>query len=353
MKPTRVLFLLKKRGEYYTPDPTPPKHVGWPKTNQTGLSNSVAFVVDMLTTLGIEAAYQRVQDDNAIDAAVTAYRPTHAIVEALWVRPEKLAQLAKLHPAIHWNVRLHSELPFIAQEGIAIQWLFAYARVPHISISANSARAVADFTNILQRPIGYTPNYYPLSPLQSRAGLPADHVLDVGCFGAIRPLKNQFTQAVAAIEFARAIKSKLRFHINADRIEMGGAQVLKNIQALFANSGPNYQLVPHQWMDRADFMALVKLMDIGLQVSFSETFNIVSADMTIANVPLVTSPEVAWVAPVFQADPTSAPAIVQRMQVAYYGQRGDLQRLNYAGLEAYDAASEKAWPTALTKMAGM
>ncbi len=364
MKPTRVLFLLKKRGEYYNPHhpphpPHPPhpnqvmvQHAtqGWPFTNWTGLRNSVAYVVDLLQTLGIEAAFERLDDDNSIDRAVTQFQPTHAIIEALWVRPEKLKLLTRLHPQIRWNVRMHSEVPFLSNEGIAIEWIFAYLQSLHVTISANSLRAEDDFEAIFKQKISYTPNFYPLFPLEPRKGLPSDNVIDIGCFGAIRPMKNQLMQAVAAIDWANGHQRQIRFHINSDRIEMGGAQVLKNIRALFRNVKPSHTLVEHPWMDRADFMKLVRLMDLGMQVSYSETFNIVSADFAVANVPLVVSPEVSWVAKMFQADPNSRIDIVHKLNIAWAGRHEDLQKLNYAGLQAYDAASEVTWPQALMEM---
>ncbi len=354
VKPVRVIFLLKKRGgDYYAPHPEPAftaKPQGWPNSNWTGLRNSVAYVVDLLRELGIHATFERVQDANSIDAAVTKYRPTHAIIEALWVPPPKLAQLTSLHSHIRWNVRMHSELPFMANEGIAMEWLFAYLKLPHVTVSANSLRAQSDLGSIFNVPIPYTPNYYPLYPLEPIKGLPADNLIDVGCFGAIRPMKNQFAQAVAAIAWANAMGRQIRFHINSDRIEMGGAQVLKNIRALFAGVKPAHLLVQHPWMDRVDFMALVALMDVGMQVSYSETFNIVSADFAVANVPIVVSNEVSWVARIFQADPNSTSDMIAKLNVAWAGRHTDLQKVNYTNLGAYDSASQTAWPRALTAM---
>jgi len=359
LKPVKVLFLLKKRGDYYDPHhhphpphPPHPQPRGWPNTNWTGLRNSVNYVTDMLQSLGIEAAFERIQDDNEIDRAVTASRPTHAILEALWVRPAKLALLTRLHPDIRWNVRMHSELPFLANEGNAMEWLFAYSKLAHVTVSANSLRAQTDFRRIFGVHIPYTPNYYPLAPLEPRKGLPADDVVDIGCFGAIRPMKNQLTQACAAIDWANARGFTIRFHINSDRIEMNGAQVLKNLRALFANVKPPHTLVGHPWLDRSEFMSLVRLMDLGMQVSFSETFNIVSADFVIANVPVVVSPEVSWVARMFQADPTSTVDIISKMNIAWSGRRQEdhLHNHNYHGLQRFDEESKRAWPTALMEM---
>src|SRR5262249_47339800 len=122
-------------------------------------------------------------------------------------------------------------------------------------------------------------------------------------------------------------------------------------QALFANS--KHKLVEHGWMDSAAFHALMRNMDLSLQVSFSETFNIVSADAAISNVPLVVSSEVYWAARIFKADPTDLGDMVAKMHVAWSGRAGDLQKRNYEGLVAYDTASVAAWPVALQQMAGM
>jgi hypothetical protein len=191
------------------------------------------------------------------------------------------------------------------------------------------------------------PNYYPLYPFEPK--LPGHKVINVGCFGAIRPLKNQFAQAVAAVDWANEMKRTIRFHINADRIEMGGAPVLQNLRAFFANIKP-HTLVEHPWLERASFMALVRTMNMGMQVSFSETFNIVAADFAVLNIPMVVSPEIGWAAPSIKADPTSAADMIEKLRVAWAGRNGGLQRASYEGLRAYDQRSTVAWPIALQQM---
>jgi hypothetical protein len=54
-------------------------------------------------------------------------------------------------------------------------------------------------------------------------------------------------------------------------------------------------------------------MDIGLQVSFSETFNIVSADFVSMGVPIVVSGEVPWAPRFIKASPTDSQAIASKM----------------------------------------
>lgn len=346
MRPIRVLFALKERGTPYgNPDP---KASVWNNRGFTGLSNSVRYVVQMLHEQGIDAKAVTLADNNKIDAAVKQYQATHVILEALWVVPSKLPVLIKANPSVKWNLRLHSELPFLAQEGVAISWIYGYLAQANTTVSINSLRAQADLSALLGHDVAYTPNYYPVLPLVPRGGLPADNVLDVGCFGAIRPLKNQLAQAVAAIEFANHLGKAMRFHINADRVEMQGQPILNNIKALFANN-PKHTLVEHPWLNTADFIALCKTMDIAMQVSFSETFNICSADMVAQSVPIVVSKEVPWASPAVMADPSSIPDMVMKLEVAWAAKL-TLVNKNYNGLVAYNKASEIAWPKALASM---
>lgn len=348
MRSARVLFCLRERGNPYHHNPKPDTS-DWANKGFTGLSNSVRYVTDMLNAIGVEASFVVLADNNKIDAAVKAFNATHAIIEALWVVPSKLPVLIKANPTVKWNLRLHSEIPFMSTEGVAIKWIYEYLALANVSVSANSTRLQGDLATMTDRVIPYTPNYYPLVPLVARGGVPADNVIDVGCFGAIRPLKNQLTQALAAIQFANNLDRPMRFHINGDRIEGGALPIYHNLVALFANN-PKHDLVQHGWLDTAAFIALCKTMDIGMQVSFTETFNLVSADLVIANVPIVVSDEVVWAAPAFKADPTSVSDIVAKMEVAWASRSTNLHHKNYNGLVNYDRASEIAWPHALAQM---
>ena len=84
-------------------------------------------------------------------------------------------------------------------------------------------------------------------------------------------------------------------------------------------------------------------MDIGLQVSFTETFNIVSADFVNNNIPVVTSNEVEWVSPIYFANPSKANSIVSRMRRAIITSRFKLNWLNKLSLWNYSLNSEKIW----------
>jgi hypothetical protein len=324
---------------------------GYPWGRNSGLYNSALFVIDMLNASGISASIVEVQDQNAIDAAVAKAKPSDVVIEAIWVQPSKMAQLAKLHPRVRWWVRNHSELPFLAGEGSALATILGYMPLSAVFVASNTPRGVADLrvavaagephwtaADVAARVL-YLPNYYPLPSALERVP-PTHGVLNVGAFGSLRILKNQLLEAIAAIDLARQMGVQLRFHVNAARHEFLGENVLRNLRAVFAAAAPNAVLVEHPWLDRPAFLQLCARMDLGLQVSFSETFNFVAADMVTENTPVVASPEVFWLDRRFWADPNSRADIVAKSILALgYPDK----MLNRSALQRFDAAARAAW----------
>lgn len=298
----------------------------------SGLLNSAIFVVSMLAAEGNRVKLVQAIDGNSIDALVTAERPARVVLEAIWVTPDKLAQLKKLHPSIRWTVRVHSEFPFLANEGMAMEWLDAFTKMG-VEVGFNSHISVDDFSAIGQSV--WLPNYYPLR--KPRSSKPHDSILDVGCFGAIRPLKNQLEQAIAAIRFSQERHRPLRFHINGGRVEQQGANNLKNIRAVMQASGS--ELVLHDWMPHEEFLELIAMMDVCLQVSLSESFCIVASDATSIGVPLVGSEAIRWLPRLSIADPSSSTSILQAMRRA-----GPITvELNQEALRDYLEDAVEAW----------
>jgi hypothetical protein len=305
MKKPTVLFILKRREDF-----DPVKH----NTNglSTGLFNSASFVVNMLNEHGVDAKLEVAIDNNCIDRLVNKHKPTHVIIEALWVVPSKFTILSKLHPTVKWIIRLHSELPFLSGEGIAMNWLGDYADFSNMVIGVNAPRMLNELGTYLRikkqwtheelgKKVIYMPNYYPQTYKTKEYQINKEYI-SIGCFGAVRPLKNHMIQAIAALKFAEHIGKRLHFHINGNRIEMKGEPIVNNLQDLFQQLyDRGHRLISNEWTPRETFLDLCGKMDIGLQVSFSETFNIVGADIISQGVPLVGSLEIPWIDEVYTA----------------------------------------------------
>ena len=344
--PNKVLFILKRREDY---NAVLHSNIGL----STGLYNSASFMNDLLVSQGIDSKLVVVADNNCIDREVSAFQPTHVIIEALWVVPQKFTVLQRLHPNVKWIIRVHSEMPFMAGEGMAMDWLGDYSLFKNIVIAMNAPRMYNEVLMYLKlknnwddktanKHVIYLPNYYPQT-YESKKFNKNKEYIDIGCFGAVRPLKNHLVQAFAAIEFAESIGKKLRFHINAGRIEMQGQPALNNLKGLFEQlADTGHQLINHTWVPRLEFLNVCRQMDIGLQVSFSETFNIVGADLISQGVPIVGSKEIPWAVDSCCADPTSSTAIIKKLTSAYNWPWINV-KTNQISLTHYTNNTDKIW----------
>jgi hypothetical protein len=318
----------------------------------------------MLRHNNIQAKMMQLVDNNCIDKAVTEYQPTLVIIEAFWVVPSKLDILQKLHPRVNWAVRNHSEMAFLANEGMSMDWIYGYLS-RGVEIMNNSPRAVDDVKTIahaygagLEQLVSYAPNFYPIEPSTSKSATPwvANDTVKIGCFGAIRPLKNHLTQAVAAIKFAGKVGRKLEFHVNSSRVEGYGAPIVKNLREMFSHTR-RAVLVEHPWIPRLaswgaedetqfTFLDLMRTMNYSLQCSFSETFNIVSADAIWMRVPVITSAQVPFLSHQFHADPNDSESIVGRLMMANNQRPGDhldwLEKQSHE-LKTYCKITEQHW----------
>jgi hypothetical protein len=311
-----------------------------------GLINSSRFVSRYLTDhTKIRSEVFEAVDANDIDRIVTSYNARHVVLEALWVTPEKLHELATLSRNVvrdrRWVVRVHSKLPFLANEGIALDWILKIRdyNLANVIVAANTAELARDLSDLGVRS-KYLPNIYePKNVVFARK--PLDAYLDIGCFGAIRPLKNHLTQAVAAVRFANHVGRRLRFHVNSSRIEQKGDNNLKNLRALF-DSG-THLLFEHDWTDHQTFVNVVRRMDFGMQVSLSETFNIVAADFVANGVPVVVSPEIAWVPKQLQADPNSTDSIESTLRKVAGYNRSSVATLQLDYLRSWNTGAAREW----------
>jgi hypothetical protein len=344
---SKVLFILKRREDFNSATHSA---LGM----STGLFNSASFMNDMLTSQGVESKMVVVIDNNDIDREVHSYRPTHVIIEALWVVPTKFEILQKLHPTVKWIVRLHSEMPFMAGEGSAMNWLGDYCSYKNVIIGVNAPRMMNEVKFYLQHKYNwadeianerviYMPNFYPQLGYKMKNINKDDEFVNIGCFGAVRPLKNHLVQAFAALKFAKKIGKKLRFHINAGRIEMKGDSVVHNLTGLFMHlADQGHELVNNPWAPRMEFLQLCRTMDIGMQCNFSETFNIVGCDLLTQGVPIVGSKEIPWIDSGACADPTSSDDIAALLFEVYNNPSDNVNK-NQVLLTAYTDESARIW----------
>jgi hypothetical protein len=367
-KKLRVLFILKMR--------TPGQYGTWSYSNgkplPSGLSISAEEVSKALSSVRIENKIVQVVDNNSIDREVSLYKPTHVIIEAFWVVPDKFDVLRKLHPNVIWVIRNHSKLPFLSAEGGMIGWAIDYMNKGLI-VASNSKRAARDLKILAENAYDnpgfseFLPNYYacrdPLIPkwkivlfrlitkfhIPYGKSFPTKADVHIGCFGAIRPLKNTLIQAVAALTFAENYDLNLKFYINATRIEGKAESNLNSIRALFKRF-PYAELIEIEWKEHEDFLQVIRGMDMVVQVSNSETFNIVAADSVNQDVPVIVSNEIPWVNKRYHADPNDVLSIANKMGFVWENSKSHfISQDQLIGLRHYVYNSLKTWVRFLKK----
>lgn len=317
----------------------------------SGLFNSASFVVSFLKKNGMNAKLVSVSDSNSIDKVVTEFNPDIVVVEALWVPPSKFSELLniKRHANRRWIVRIHSRAPFLSMEGLATQWISEYTLIKDgmIEIAPNTEELTSQLSTAF--PFGsfiYLPNVYQFKDINIKKKELSETHIDVGCFGAIRPMKNTYQQALAAIEFSEHIGRKLRFHINSSRLEQSGNNVLKNLISLFEHSP--HELVQHEWYQHKEFLEVLTTMDLCMQVSLSESFNIVTADAVSVGRPVIASHDIDWLPWFSKARPTSNDNIFRRMNLVY-AYPNFAAKIQKCCLQRYNKKAERIWLNEVTE----
>lgn len=328
----KILFVLKKRSNYGP---------------SFGLKNSCLMVSHTLKKYNIDSQVIEVIDGNDIDRYVHRIKPTIVILEAIWCPPYKVKELTNKYKNIKWFLRLHSDIPFLAREGIAIEWIKEYWKIgkhhKNLYISGNSLR----INNELELSLGikslYLPNIYYPERYPGYKEKKCDDYLDIACLGAIRELKAHLSQALAAIIYGNQTNQKIRFHINGNRLEGPKTDsILKNIINLF--KGTEHKLVIHDWMTHHELIELIqKQIDIGMAVSFSETYCIQAYDYVVNNVPIVGSNEIKYILSIFKADPTNYQSIVDCLKRADHSRKNKIHYLNRILLHLGNNKAIKEW----------
>ena len=318
----------------------------------SGLFNSVSMLVKSLSDMGFAASSVDVIDGNCIDREVFNSDPEIVVIEAFWVTPDKLRELVGLthHRGRIWIVRNHSKMPFLASEGIGLPWLLEYVNIPNVYVACNSREPLGSLSVATGKHIEYLPNIYNAEKPHVFDYIKYTndvHRIDVGCFGALRLFKNHVNQFLAAIVYAKQEGLHLAFHINKSRIEGPNADcVYKAISAL--GSLPDVTLVEHPWLSHEKFMSLMAKMDLSMQVSYTETFNIVTADAVLALIPVLGSRDIEWLPREFTANTNSVDSIVEGMYRVldhYDGQR--MADINEQALNKYNKKAAKVWAKVL------
>jgi glycosyltransferase involved in cell wall biosynthesis len=239
--------------------------------------------------------------------------PTHVVIEAIWVEIPTLKTLLAAFPNTKFVVRCHSQVGFLQVEPPAVkilrEMITLQRHVPNFQVCANNKRLRHFLDEVYPAHVLFLPNLYDLSQTHKHTRDP--RTLRIASFGALRLLKNHMTAAAAALLVAKQEGidqngGTLEFWINVNRQENAGAQgILTAIRNLYADI-PWATLVEHPWEDWDAFRRTMKKIDLYLQASYTETFNITVADAIASGIPAVVSDAIDWAPAGWAAEADSA-----------------------------------------------
>lgn len=335
----KILFILKER--FYSSS-----------TKSYGLINSSNYVHEFLDSLGYNTKVVTVVDGNSIDKEVYDYKPNIVIIEALWVSADKFKELLAIprYKHIHWVVRIHSDIGFLACESQALKTVNDYITLNDckLIVSTNNKEFNTMLSKVLNYNFLYLPNIIRLKKLISykREHLARHETsLHIGCFGSLRLLKNQCFQALCAIGVADKIHRRLFFHITSDLgQDISINPVLNNLKEIF--KGSKHVLVIHPWMDNLELKGLIRHMDIGLQLSFSESFNIVAADFVSEDKLIIVSDSIKWMPKELKTSTTDYKEVIDKIwdiYNSYYLTKVNLLIKQKKRLRIYSEQAEHIW----------
>lgn len=234
-------------------------------------------------------------------AARTGGHPvSHVVIAAPWIATPELQRLLAAHPDVQWVVECHSNFGFLMADPAGARLMREASALDagsHNFRAAGNCRKFCDAWSV-----GYgsrmllLPNLYDVSTIHhvgQRMPWHPGHTLRVGVFGAVRPLKNHTTAVAAAIQLAAELHNDVEIHVSAGRVE-GGGVALDAVAQLTANV-PGVRLVPSGWRSWPEFRRLLGTMHVLLQPSFTESFNVVTADGIASGVASAVSDAIDWV----------------------------------------------------------
>jgi hypothetical protein len=263
-----------------------------------GLGVSALNTCKVLRRAGIVADVWPVVSAKDLTARLLSEPTTHVVISAPWIPSLDLQALVLANPSIRFAVNCHSNVGFLQADSNGVRLIRDAMDVELAShnfhLAGNSVRFCNWIGTAYMRPCTYLPNLYyletkspPWRPLYSGG------TLRIGAFGATRPLKNLMSAAAAALEITRRYKASLELWLSAGRTEGGGDVILRAVRAML-DGLPNVKLVENGWQTWPKFRQSIAHMHLLLQPSYTESFNMVTADGIAEGVPTVVSEAIDW-----------------------------------------------------------
>ena len=263
-----------------------------------GLGVSALNTTKVLRRLGISTEVWPILSGAELRERLSTEPASHVVISAPWIPSTEIQKLISAHQATHFAVNCHSNVGFLQADSNGVRLVREAMEIEagafNFQLAGNSLKFCKWVRSAYSRPCTHLPNLYYLDRdfIPSRP-LFSGGTLRIGAFGATRPLKNFMSAAGAALEISRRLKATLELWLSAGRTEGGGDTILRSARAML-DGLPNVKLVENGWQSWPKFRQSVGHMHLLLQPSYTESFNMVTADGIAEGVPSVVSNAIHW-----------------------------------------------------------
>jgi hypothetical protein len=262
-----------------------------------GLGVSAMNTAKVLRKHGIPADVWPITNAQQLEKELSS-SVTHVVVSAPWIPTADLQRLALQCPEIRFAVNCHSNVGFLQADAQGVKLVREAMELEtgshNFHLAGNSSKFCRWIRSSFGHPCTYLPNlYYLESAAPPARPLHGSGPLRLGAFGATRPLKNLMSAAGAALEISRQLKTDTELWLSAGRSEGGGDTILRAAHAML-DGLPNIRMVENGWQTWPKFRQSIAHMHLLLQPSYTESFNMVTADGIAEGVPSVVSDAIDW-----------------------------------------------------------
>ena len=262
-----------------------------------GLGVSAMNTAKVLRRHGIDAHVWPVLHAQDLAARLAEQPASHVVMSAPWIPTAEYQRLATLFPGTQFAVNCHSNVGFLQADTNGVRLVREAMElelgVSNFHLAGNSHRFCKWVRSAYASPCTYLPNLYFLENTSvHQRPLFSDGTLRIGAFGATRPLKNFMSAAGAALDISRTLKVNLDLWISSGRIE-GGDRYARPLHAML-DGVPGVRIVENGWESWPKFRRTVGHMHLLIQPSYTESFNMVTADGVAEGVPSVVSEAIDW-----------------------------------------------------------
>jgi hypothetical protein len=318
----------------------------WVRSSCVGLNVAGYTTANVLRKHGIKTVVFPVRHNVDIVTAIDAYNEshqealTHVVISAPWLSVYDLQTLIENFKTIQFVILSHSNVGFLQADPDGVWLLRQYFDLaqthPNLKVGGNSEKFVHWVQHAYNQEATLLPNLYPL-PDKDKVKAPWDgkSALKIGAFGAVRPYKNFMTAAAAAITIQRFLGVPVELHMSTG----GEGGTVAAIEQMCAGV-KDFKLVKHEWSYWDKFIRLVANMDLLLQVSYTESFNLITADGISVGVPSVVSSAIEWAPDAWKADADNALKVAQ---VGLRLLRGENREAGFKALGDHNEYALRFW----------